>query len=492
MNEQNDNRADGIHHSQSDLIYTHRSTSSSIPSQELAAAEAQADTDANPNHDSSHCEKRAARPRRAAQAEGDSGDLPELEEDIIQPIVPPLITFPGDRSNYRHVIKRFDGAYARKPYESGSVRSEALKYFRGCYSSSEWMMEQDGWMENVSLLASIGPFSRNPRRVLYCSACGKLCFQPHLCFRCNLDQCVEPLQKMFEGAYKKRPFWYSLVLNYEMDARQAGIWTGLKENLRPVLLPHSGKPEGQFFRCCPHQLDLMKAFVDFLTHILDCLRKSGIIDGWMAVIEPNVSFWPDPATRFHRWSCIEHAFLPHLHVLVCGPHPLDEKLIRAIYDVLQQFLGTWSYANLWFNPVTSQAGIKQWINYCVKPFPLAKWYKNGVCAGCDQSDLNLLFDDVVLQSCAGIMSRIYSPRRAGVLATNSGNACILQRLPPLLTNEQIGQCKNGQSYHEHEDSFWRTMEKRALRQGRNFRCRTKSHKAAIRRISAWEKQHESP
>lgn len=491
MNEQKENQSDGIH-SGSELIYTHGSSSSSIPHQEPLGGEAQTNPASDGNHDASHREQRAARPPRAAQAEEDTGDSPETETRDERPIVPPLVTFPGDRSNYRHVIKRFDFTYGRKPYESGSTRSVALKYFRGCYSSSEWMMEQDGWMENVSLLASIGPFTRDPLRVLYCSACGKLCFQPHFCFRCNLDQRVEPLQKMFQHAHGRRPSWHSLVLNCEMDASQAGIWTGLKEKLRPIYQPHQGKPDGQFFRCCPHQLDPVKRLIDFLIHILDCLRKSGIIDGWMAVVEPNVSFWPDPATRFHRWSCIEHAFLPHLHVLFCGPHPLDEKLIRAIYDALQQFLGTWSYANLWFNAVTNQTGIKKWIDYCLKPYPLAKWYENGVCAGCNQSDLNLLFDDVVLQSCAGIMSRIYSPRRAGVLATNSGKACILEKLPRLLTGKEIAQCVDGKFYHDHEDSFWRTVQKHELRQGRNFRCRTRTHKAALRRISAWEKQHESP
>ena len=201
-------------------------------------------------------------------------------------------------------------------------------------------------------------------------------------------------------------------------------------------------------------------FYDFLFRVIRCLQKSGIIDGWLAVVEPNLSFWPDSNATFHRYSGIDHAFLPHIHVLVCGYHPLDGKLIRAIYGVMQQFLGNWSYANLWFNPVNSQAGIRQWINYCVKPFPLAQWYSNALLAGCDQANLNLIFDDLALESCPGLMSQIYSPRRGGALAANSGDACILNRLPRVLTRKQIAHCKDLKFYHEHEDSFWRTVEKR--------------------------------
>jgi hypothetical protein len=86
------------------------------------------------------------------------------------------------------------------------------------------------------------------------------------------------------------------------------------------------------------------------------------------------------------------------------------------------------------------------------------------------------------------MSEIYSPRRGGVLAINSGDACILNRVPPLLTRKQMALCQDAKFYQENQDSFWRTVEKRELRRGRNPRCRTKTHRAAVRRIFALEKR----
>ncbi len=480
MNEQKDRQIDQAAQKERELIYTHRSPSSRASEQKTVGGEPETSTGCVERHESLHGEQRAARMPRAALAEEDTGDSPEGDSHGDLPQVPPLVTFAGDRTNYRYVIARLGEC----------SRSKALKYFRGRYSTSDWMEQQKNWLENASLLASVGPFSFNPIRFLYCSKGGKLCFLPHVCTRCNLDQRVEPLQKMFEGTYAKRPFWHSLVLDYEMYADWAGIWTGLRNDRRPLYLPHQGKPDGRFLRCCPHRLMGAKMYCDLLFQVVMCLKKSGAIDGWLAIVEPDLSFWPDSNSPFHRWSDIDHAFLPHIHLLVCGQHPLDDKFIRAIYDALQKFLGTWSYANLWFNPVESQAQIRKWINYCVKPFPLAKWYSDAIHAGCDQSNLNLMFDELALQSCPGLMSRIYSPRRGGVLATNSRDACILDPLPPLLTGEQITQCKDAKFFHDHEDSFWRTMEKRELRRGRNPRFRTMTHKAAVRRISAWEKRDE--
>jgi hypothetical protein len=259
------------------------------------------------------------------------------------------ILFDGDRTDYRYVISQLRDSW----------RSTALKFFRGRYSASDWMKDQHGWLETASLFASAHPSFFNAQRALYCSRCGKLCFQPHFCFRCNLDQRVEPLQKMFEATHAKRPCWYSLVLDYEMDPRKAGIWTGLGEDRRLIHLPHQGKCPGKFFHCCPHQLHFVERFCDQLFHIVKCLHKSGVIDGWMAVLEPNLSFWPESHSPVHWWSGIDHAFLPHVHVLTCGGHPLEGKLLIAIYDALQAFLGTWSYANFWFNPVNNQTGIKK-------------------------------------------------------------------------------------------------------------------------------------
>jgi len=474
MNEQSITQTNETAYCKSDLIYTRRGSPASGCHPQTIGAELETSTGSivpDPVEG-----VRLVRPRmpRAIEAEEDTADSPEADNPSDQPEVPPLITFAGDRADYRYVIAR-----------SGHCRrSVALKYFRGRYSSSDWMQDQDGWLKNASLLASVGQFSFNPIRFLYCSKGGKLCFLPRVCHRCNLDQRVEPLQKMFEGTYAKRPFWCSIVLDNEMDADKAGIWTGPHDDRRALYLPHEGKPDGRFLRFSPIQLDMAARFYGFQFHIVRYLQKAGIIDGWIAVAEPSLSFWPDPNSTFYCWNDIDHAFLPHIHVLVCGYHPFDEKVIRAIYDVLQQFLGNQSYANFWFNPVTSQSGITQWINYCIKPVPLAEWYANAVHRGCSQSDLNLVFDDLALESCSGLMSQIYSPRRGGVLAANSGNAYILNRLPPMLTRKQMAQCKDEKFYLEHEDSFWRTIEKREFRRGGNFRCRTKTRKAALRRISA--------
>ncbi len=486
MNEQENSRTNVIHPSNADVIYTHGSPPSSICQQKPVDEEAETGTN------SLYC-------KGSSDSEEDCriltaniiGDYPEFEDDI-RPFIPPLVRFNGNRTNYRHVIKTFDMARARKSYEDQSQRSEALKYFRSRYSTSDWMQQQDGWMENASLLASVGPFSLNPLRILFCSACGKLCCQPNWCRRCNLDQRVEPLQAMFKNAYAKRPFWTSLVLNYEMNANNAGVWTGPPDGRQALYLPHKGKSDGQFLRFSAHQIDFAEHFFDFLFWAIRCLHKVGIIDGWMAVAEPSLSYWPDPNSKFYQWNDIVHAFLPHVHVLVCGHQPFDNKIIRAIYSVLQDFLTSWTYANLWFNPVTSQAGIKKWIDYCVKPFPLSKWYSGALHAGCDEANLNLIFDDIAFENCPGLMSRIHSPRRGGVLATNSRAACILDRLPPMLNREQMAECKNENFYHEHAESFWRTVEKRDLRRGRDFLCRTKSHHAAVRRIRAWEQEHDDP
>ena len=460
------------------LIYTQGSLSSSVSEQQAIGAEAKSGIDCIAHHESSHCERRAVQPSRAVHTETDTGNSPEADGQADLPKVPSPVTFAGKRTDYRHVLACL----------CDSRRGIALKYFRGRYSTSNWMEQQKGWLENASLLASTDPFSFNPIRVLYCSRKGRLCCEPDYCFRCNLDQRVEPLQKAFERAYRRRPFWHSMVLNYEMDAGRAGIWTGSRGDRKALHLPHQGNTNGRFFRCCPHQLRFVKMFCDFLFHVVGSLKKSGVIDGWLAVVEPSLSFWPDPAAPCHWWCGIDHAFLPHIHVLVCGYHPLDDRLIRAIYDTLQQFLGAWSHANFWFNPVTSQAGIKKWINYCVKPFPLADWYNKAIHSRCDQSNLNLLFDDVAIQTCSGMMSKIYSPRRGGVLASNSRDACILDPLPPLLTQKQMAQCKDERFYFQHEDSFWRNIEKRESRRGRDFRYRTRTHRAAVRRIAAREEE----
>src|SRR5690349_18205059 len=101
----------------------------------------------------------------------------------------------------------------------------------------------------------------------------------------------------------------------------------------------------------------LPALCDVLLRVGDCLKKIGAIDGCLAVIEPNLTFWPAslPACRLNSWADIEHALLPHVHLLVCGNHTLTLDLLVATYDMLQRFLGTWSYANLWFNPIKSQA-----------------------------------------------------------------------------------------------------------------------------------------
>jgi hypothetical protein len=464
--------------SRRNLIYTQRTPPSSGPKQESIGGEPDSTDDYDDEHESPQRKKRDAGLSQASLAKGHSGRVPDTDLCGDVPGIPRRITYVGDRTDYRHVIKRLGECR----------RSTALKSFRGRHSGSDWMRDQVGWLKNASLLASAEYFSFDPTRVLFCSRKGKLCFQPYFCYRCNVDQRVEPMQKMFANAFARRPRWHSLALDYEMRADQAGIWTGIGEDRRAIYLPHHGKADGRFLHCCPHELGPSGKYLDILFFVVACLKKAGIIDGWLAVVEPSLSFWPDTGSRLQLWSGIEHGFLPHLHVLVCGQHPFGNALLRAIYDALQQLLGDWSYANLWFNPVTSQEEIKKWINYCIKPFPLAKWYSNGLLAGCNQPDLNLLFDEVVLQSCPGIMSRTYSPRRGGVLATNSGDSCVIEPVPPLLTRKQFSQCKDDKFYHEHQDSFWRTIEKRELRQGRNFRCPTQNHQAAVRRISAWKKR----
>jgi hypothetical protein len=131
------------------------------------------------------------------------------------------------------------------------------------------------------------------------------------------------------------------------------------------------------------------------------------------------------------------------------------------------------------------------MDYCIKPLPFSKWYSNAAKANCDLPNLNLVFDDTGLQTCPGAFSGIYSPRRGGVFDPHSGKKYILNRLPPLLTREQMARCSDPKFYHEHEDSFWRTIEKRALRQGRNFYCKSRSHRAAARCISALEKRESN-
>lgn len=463
------------------LMYAPRSPSSSDCDHDSVGTE----PDASANCDDEH------EPPLGRESDGGSYQEALTEDDLVdtpygdfwgeKQIVAPAKIFEGDRTDHRYAIARL-----------GECRhGVALKYFRGRYSASNWMCDQDGWLKNASLLASAEDFTFDPCRVLYCSRHGKLCGQPYFCYRCNVDQRVEPTQKMFANAFPKRPHWNSIVLNYEMSAEQAGIWTGLGDDCRAIHLPHQGEADGRFLQCCPNRLTGAKMLCDLLFKVVKCLKKAGAIDGWLAVVESSLSFWPAPCSRFHLWSGIEHGFLPHVHVLASGWHPFVNTLLKAIYDALQHFLGDWSYANFWFNPVTSQEEITKWINYCIKPFPLAKWHSNALRAGCDRSNLNLLFDEVALQSCPGIMSRIYSPRRGGVFATNSGDDdCIIEPVPPLLTRKQFTQCGDEKFYHEHESSFWRTLEKRALRQGRSFRCRTQNHQGAIRRIAAWKKRQQ--
>lgn len=481
MNEQKNPKSTRNAQPGSNLIYTHKSPPSS---NHHSCAGHQTSNGRDGQRATSQSEGRAD--GICAEHEHSAVDTLEREADLTAPHVPPLTSFPGSRTDYRHVLKRLDYAHFCMSKEGASARSEALKYFRHRYGQSDWMQQQPRWMENASLVASVGPFSLNPLRILYCSARGKLCCLPDYCFRCNLDQRVEPLQKMFQGTYKKRPFWHALVLDYEMDADRAGIWTGLRQECRPLLLPHQGKGDGGFFRCSPEQWDTVRAYFGVLFFVLTRLQKAGLIDGWIAVAEPNLSFWPDAASRTFLWSEIDHAFLPHLHVMVCGRHPFDREIIQAIYDVMQDRFSNWSFANLWFNPITSQTDISQWINYCFKPLPLSRWYSNALLAGCDEGDLNLLFDDLVFESCPSVLAGIYSPRRAGVLASNSGSAYILERLPCLLSNKEMTLCRDEQYYSEHEDSFWRTVEKKMIRAGRSFRCRTRSHRAAVRRISTLE------
>ena len=109
-------------------------------------------------------------------------------------------------------------------------------------------------------------------------------------------------------------------------------------------------------------------------------------------------------------------------------------------------------------------------------------------AGCAPNNLNLSFDEIALETCSGLFALVHSPRRAGVLATNSGARCIFDPVSPCLTRKEISMCQDERFYRAHEESFWRTVEKRQLRMGRTFRCRNMSYKAALRRIRRLAKQ----
>lgn len=222
----------------------------------------------------------------------------------------------------------------------------------------------------------------------------------------------------------------------------------------------------------------------------EALKDEGAIDGYLAVIEPHLSFWPASlrATHFHSWANIEHALLPHVHLLVCGEHPLAENLMVAVYDMLQAFLAG-SYANIWFQPVKSQARLSGWINYSIKPWSIADWYRKALYRGCDPINLSYVFDDIALLNCRRLFPFVFSPRLAGVLHPNIGKKrCILDRVPRCLSAKEMVRCQDEQFYREHEDEFWRTEEKRALRMGRQFRSRNMDYKAALRRIAVWNKR----
>jgi hypothetical protein len=342
-------------------------------------------------------------------------------------------------------------------------------------------------------MASASPQFFDCRRILYCSKGGLLCGMPDFCYRCNLDQRVEPIQLAFANVFERRRYWHAIVVDYEIDADHAGLWTGTRGDRHSVYLPHRGKPDGHHFLCYETLTWRLQTLCKVLLRVADVLKDIGAIDGYLAVIEPHLSFWPASlrASRLHSWADIDHALLPHVHLLVWGDHPLTEKLMVAVYDMLQAFL-LGSYANIWFEPVKSQTKLSGWLNYIIKPWPITDWYRQALYAGCDPINLSYLFDDIALLSCSRLFPFVFSPRLAGVLHPNIGSKrYILDRVPRCLGAQDMVRCKDEQFYREHEEGFWRTEEKRSLRMGRQFRCRAMDHQAALRRIAAWSKARRS-
>jgi hypothetical protein len=174
-----------------------------------------------------------------------------------------------------------------------------LKFFLGRHNRNDWMQKQKDWLPNASLLASAHPWTFDGTRICYCTRQGRLCGLPDFCPRCNLDLRIEPLQRAFVHAFARRPYWHSLVVDYEMKADRAGIWTGPRGEVRALYLPHRGQHQGRFLHACPVLNELFEALCDVLLSVGKYMQRLGLIDGYLAVVEPNLSFWPDPSCPFH-------------------------------------------------------------------------------------------------------------------------------------------------------------------------------------------------
>jgi hypothetical protein len=304
-----------------------------------------------------------------------------------------------------------------------------LAGFKSRWNDSEWMQNQDGYLEKACLAAA----SQTITGLSFCR-CGlgykniygqyrfMTCRRPLLCPSCNLHRRVEPCEWEFLPAFKSAPFWYALTPGWQSSPHKAGLRfvTEQDEQGRPL--------EWKSFKPWESRRDAKPS----LLYSLDCLPElgsmaelafdfAGDLDEWLsgvyAAFEWSFSFRPQ-ANPLPRQRACYHVALPHLHGFGNAQRELSFHDGKRIYQhyceiILEGWPGReWpSYPDLWISPIPSQADLKTWINYHIKAAHFDEFYRRGICNGCPLPDLNMEFHSVIWDA----LNIVRTPRKYGNL-----------------------------------------------------------------------------
>jgi hypothetical protein len=358
-----------------------------------------------------------------------------------------------------------------------------LKFFIGKWRRDEWMRGQKGWFDSAALLASsrVAQAELPVPRILCCSRKGRLCGMPWWCWRCALDQRIEPLQWQHRDSYDKAPYWGSLCVSLERIASRACCTLVSNYDLRghPDAVQRTREFAGLLDRrgisSWPEDSPEYWGLVEGLFGVQKFLKRIGVRG---AIIVGHLS--PVFRRGFNEedslWMHCHHFLVPHVHVVLNLVRPISHddlvdlqwwlvrRLVRRL-DCLPYFPDTW------YAPITSPESLRSALEYPLRPWPVHKWWRQATAVTSCPTELDALFDQVVLLNMNYLARRTRVQRYFGNLnPQNSGDLFIGERLPPevsaKLATKWLKDKRYAAAHPQLEASVMRYLDKRDARQGR--------------------------
>lgn len=300
----------------------------------------------------------------------------------------------------------------------------ALAGFKNRWNKSEWMQQQEGYLDRACLAAASGNWA-------YCR-CGldyfdkskrhrfQRCGQVYICPCCNWHDRVEPCVREYLPAFDKASYWYAGSVGWQSNPAKAGFHWVTKQHPtgRAKAKEHwrrfAERPDAQHSpRYSVDSIAPLQLMAELPFEFMRRLDSHHWFDGMYCVFEWDFAFYPD-----RRGTGCFHTALPHLHFFGNRATPLTYEQGIELYRLYERTC--WkclkkdtppSYPDLEIAPIKSARRLKGWMNYQIKSMRLDEMYLEGIRNGCSVTALNLEFHQTVWDA----IKLVRSPRKYGNL-----------------------------------------------------------------------------